>query len=1344
MAVGTAVSRLTGFARTVVLVAAIGLGLVGDAYNTANTLPNIVYELLLGGVLTSVIVPLLVHARARDADDGLAYTQRLLSLLTVVLLVATALAILLAPVLTYAYGIRDDPEQVALANMLARILLVEIVFYGVGAMLTAILNSRQVFGPPAWAPVLNNLVVIATGLVFIGLNDAGDLTTTTISPGLVWLLGIGTTLGIVVQALALLPSLRRAGVRWAWRWDWRNAGLGEAGRLGLWVIGYVAVSQVGYVVIMALANEAGRASGVGSIVYANASLLFQLPYGIIGVALLTALLPRMSRAAAGADRVAVVRDLSLGARLTAVALIPISALLIVLGPAIATVAFARGQVDAAQARTVGVVLAASAFGLFPYAVTMLQLRVFYALKDARTPTLINMAMVAVRVPLCLLVPALVPTEHIVTGLAIANSVSFVVGAVVGELWLRRRMGRLETPRVLRTAGLLALASTVGALAAWAVVIQIESLLGRDVLGSAAAVVAGSLIGGVAVLAGCLVLPIPEVRDFAAVVRRRFGGSSPDRPDGAARAAEQSVRSAGGFGEGRGEKASQVESGRPAEAAAGPGGGLDESASGEPVTIGGRYRLLSRSGADEETGAGRLSTWRARDNLLLRDVMLRIHAPGGSAARPFLDRALGAGVLSHPALAMVYDAVDENRRAYVVSEWVEGISLAAKLGSGPLPEPDARETIRRVAEGVAQAHDLGLAVGGLTPDRVILTRTGSVTVVAIPAPVASSDADVRALGALLFATLTGFLPVEDDRAALDRQLQNAAAPDLAEVALAALDGRLPTAGEMVSRLLAGRRRHEHGFADSGLAFITDRYEYDTDGRGGPQVDAGWPTVSEPGHSGPEQSGPGQSGPGRSGAERSGAPPDDDYPTDNTRPIAAGRETESSSASESASSSAPVRPGDEGTAGNRPPRSWLTALPLRGSRRRQAAEAQVDEPTEQPAEEHASPRRPAEQSAGEHAGAESNNTANDAGSDDPDVTRAIRTTDVAAAATSARPAARPTGTAGTAGRPTRTSTDPPTDPVAARPPPAGAGRATDTTPAAAGPTPGGSSRATDTVAVPLSQPPSGPPPGALPPGAGGTPAAAALAATGPVAPTEDADEDADEPPEWLLRNRTYYEYDDGSDRRRRTWLVLAFPVAALLAVVIIGWVIGSSFDDATRIPAGQPSTTAQTGSATTPAPSTTPETTPEQTPAPLDVDSATVYDPFGDGEPENNDDSPLAFDGDPASSWPTLTYRGSPLLGNLKPGVGLVFDLGAESVVSEVTIVTGQPGATVELRAGSQPAGDLETFPVVGQAELSDQTVIPVDSEQPARYWLVWITELVPDEGDFSASLGEVAFVGVPAG
>ena len=164
MAVATLVSRVTGLLRTGVLAAAIGsVTLVGDAYNTSNTLPNIVYELLLGGVLASVIVPLLVHAQERDRDGGVAYAQRLATIAIAGLAVVTCLAILIAPSLTWLYGISDDPGQVHLANWLARLLLIEIVFYGIGALAQAILNSRDVFGPPAWAPVLNNVVVIVTG-----------------------------------------------------------------------------------------------------------------------------------------------------------------------------------------------------------------------------------------------------------------------------------------------------------------------------------------------------------------------------------------------------------------------------------------------------------------------------------------------------------------------------------------------------------------------------------------------------------------------------------------------------------------------------------------------------------------------------------------------------------------------------------------------------------------------------------------------------------------------------------------------------------------------------------------------------------------------------------------------------------------------------------------------------------------------------------------------------------------------------------------------------------------------------------------------------------------------------
>ncbi|MCZ2823002.1 MULTISPECIES: murein biosynthesis integral membrane protein MurJ [unclassified Modestobacter] len=524
MAVASLVSRLTGFLRTVVLTAALGFGLVGNAYTVANTLPNIVYELLLGGVLTSVVVPLLVTAQERDADGGVRYTQRLLTLATVGLAVLTVVAVLAAPALTWLMGIREDPGQVELANWLARILLVEIVFYGIGALATAVLNSRQVFGPPAWAPVLNNVVVIATGAVFLLAAGPGDLTPVTITAFQVWLLGIGTTLGIAVQAFVLLPLLGRNGVPLRPRWGLRGTGLAEAGTLGLWVIGYVLVSQVGVVVASIVANEAADAGGLGPMAFANASLLFQMPYGIIGVALLTALLPRMSRAAARHDMDGVVADLSLGTRLSATGLLPVTALLVVLGPAVGIVAFARGNADVTDARQVGVALAVGAFGLLPMAVTLLQLRVFYAMKDARTPTLIQVAMVAVRVPLLLLVPVLVDPERVVAGLMIATSATYVAGWVVGAIALDRKLGVRASAEagttVLRMGAVSAVAGALG----WAAVSLAGRSLGTSVPGSLGTVVLGTVVIGSAVVAGAVMAGVPELRGVLAGVRARLGRS----------------------------------------------------------------------------------------------------------------------------------------------------------------------------------------------------------------------------------------------------------------------------------------------------------------------------------------------------------------------------------------------------------------------------------------------------------------------------------------------------------------------------------------------------------------------------------------------------------------------------------------------------------------------------------------------------------------------------------------------------------------------------------------------------------------------------------------------------
>ncbi|MEP6696673.1 MAG: lipid II flippase MurJ, partial [Pseudonocardiales bacterium] len=286
MAVGTIASRGTGFVRSLVLVAVLGVQLVPDAYNAANTLPNMVYELLLGGILTSVFVPLIVKSQRQDADGGEAYTQRLLTLTVVVLGAATVVAVLVAPLLIALQGFDSgDRAEHDLAVTLARLLLPEILFYGIGASLAAVLNSRGHFAAPMWAPVVNNLVTIATCVVFLALPGPARLTPETITTAQVLVLGIGTTMGIVVQAAVLWPALRRAGFRWCWRWDLGHARLGEAGRLAGWMLAYVAISQVGVVVVQRLAilvhHNHPRVPGLTVLV--NASLLFMLPHGIVAV-----------------------------------------------------------------------------------------------------------------------------------------------------------------------------------------------------------------------------------------------------------------------------------------------------------------------------------------------------------------------------------------------------------------------------------------------------------------------------------------------------------------------------------------------------------------------------------------------------------------------------------------------------------------------------------------------------------------------------------------------------------------------------------------------------------------------------------------------------------------------------------------------------------------------------------------------------------------------------------------------------------------------------------------------------------------------------------------------------
>ena len=514
MAVASLASRITGFLRSVALAAALGVtaSRVADSYNIANTLPNMVYELLLGGVLSSVIVPLIVNAQEKDSDRGTAYTQRLLTLAVTALGLATMIAVAAAPLLAWAYGAGHDQRQ--LTSVFATLLLPEIFFYGLGAMFAAILNTRGVFGPPAWAPVLNNLVTIVTVAIFALLPSPSDLTASSITTAQVLVLGIGTTLGIALQALFLVPFLLRTGFRWRWRWratGHETGRMSEVRTLASWVLGYVFISQIGLFVLTRVANN--YPGGPTTFVYAD--LLFQVPYGIVGVSLLTALMPRMSRSAARGDPDAVVADLSLGARLSAVALVPISAGLMVLGPSLTTVLFFYGRTSLADARHIGIVLALGAFGLLPFALVMLQMRVFYANRDARTPTLINVFMVTTKIVLVLIASQTLSGPHVIESLSVSTSTSYVVGAYVGYLLLRRRYGNLGFRTVASTVGRACVASAVGAGVAYLCVLASEHLIGTGRSAAALALVSGSLLGGALYLLVAQAMDVTELREILA-------------------------------------------------------------------------------------------------------------------------------------------------------------------------------------------------------------------------------------------------------------------------------------------------------------------------------------------------------------------------------------------------------------------------------------------------------------------------------------------------------------------------------------------------------------------------------------------------------------------------------------------------------------------------------------------------------------------------------------------------------------------------------------------------------------------------------------------------------------
>ncbi|MET7679436.1 murein biosynthesis integral membrane protein MurJ [Streptomyces sp. NPDC005423] len=529
MAAGTMVSRLTGFVRSALIVSALGVGLLGDTFQIAYQLPTMIYILTVGGGLNSVFVPQLVRAMKEDDDGGEAFANRLLTLVMVALGVLTVLGVFAAPVLIRLLSdpVAGDPVANGVSVTFARYFLPSIFFMGIHVVMGQILNARGKFGAMMWTPVLNNVVIIVSLGAFIwvyGTAAHSGMKVGTIPPEGQRLLGVGVLLGLVVQALAMIPYLRETGFRLRLRFDWKGHGLGKAATLAKWTVLFVLANQAGAIVVTQLSTAAGKNSpvdGTGFAAYANAQLIWGLPQAIITVSLMAALLPRISRSAAEGDGGAVRDDISQGLRTTAVAIVPIAFGLLALGIPLCTLIF--GSSGTRPATNMGLMLMAFALGLIPYSVQYVVLRAFYAYEDTRTPFYNTVIVAAVNAGASVVCYLLLPARWAVVGMAASYGLAYAIG--VGVAWnrLRKRLnGDLDGPRVMRTYARLSIASVPAALLAGAACYGIGHTLGQGVVGSFAALLAGG-----AVLLGVFYVAarrmrIEELNSLVGMVRGRLG------------------------------------------------------------------------------------------------------------------------------------------------------------------------------------------------------------------------------------------------------------------------------------------------------------------------------------------------------------------------------------------------------------------------------------------------------------------------------------------------------------------------------------------------------------------------------------------------------------------------------------------------------------------------------------------------------------------------------------------------------------------------------------------------------------------------------------------------------
>ncbi|HEY3831354.1 MAG TPA: murein biosynthesis integral membrane protein MurJ [Acidimicrobiia bacterium] len=510
---GTLVSRLTGVVRVAITAAVLGQTVFADTYNAANITPNILYELLVGGILTAALVPVFVDAY--DADDDTATSAVFTVAMTAVLLL-TGIGVLLSPVISAAMSGRvpagQHGEAEAVGTLLVALFLPQMVFYAYTALATAALNARRRFTAAAFAPALNNLVVIVVLLAIraslpsCGTTRKGKvdecLRYASHHPSVTWALGLGTTAGIAAMAIALWPAMRRSGLRIRFKPEWRHPAVVRMARMSGWTVGYVIANQFAFAFVLWLSrNEKGVFSD-----YTYAYAFFQLPHGLIAVSIMTALAPALATAARTHDFPVLRRQYELGMRYLLVAIIPAEALLLFFARPVIDAVLQYGSFASSAAGDTAKALVGFSVGLVPFSLYLYTLRAFYSMSDARTPFIVNCIENAANIAFAII---LYPSGG-VRGLALSFALAYTLAAVIALVLLYRRLGGFPTAP--------AVGLTARAVAAAAVAVVIAVVVRHGVGGGLAGTVLAIASGGAAYVGALWCLRTGELRGLASAVR----------------------------------------------------------------------------------------------------------------------------------------------------------------------------------------------------------------------------------------------------------------------------------------------------------------------------------------------------------------------------------------------------------------------------------------------------------------------------------------------------------------------------------------------------------------------------------------------------------------------------------------------------------------------------------------------------------------------------------------------------------------------------------------------------------------------------------------------------------